>query len=130
MQCLSLLLLPPLKLPIYTCLSPSNLWHLFKINHYCMHMCIYIYIPTYNLFRPHNDACMCVLWTDALALEKQLVCPFTWKMTSHLTNFFQLSIVLRVRLSPCGIYPIIFGISIGIIILVPLKCVSLKFRNV
>jgi hypothetical protein len=66
LQCLSL---PSSTLTPYFILLLSVS---FFINHYCMYMCIYIYVPKYNLFRPYNDTCMYVFRADPWALEKQL----------------------------------------------------------
>lgn len=57
-------------LSIYTHLfSPSNSQFLF-CNCYCMHICIFIYIPKYSIFSLCNATWLHGFRTDALALEK------------------------------------------------------------
>lgn len=39
-------------------------------HYYCMHICIYIYIPKYDILSPHNVICMNVFMDDHLTLNK------------------------------------------------------------
>lgn len=68
--------------------------------------------PNYSLLSPYNPTCMCVFRGDRLALNNQLVCS----STSPDPRFPQLLIVLWVRLRPCGLFPIHFGMPTGIFV--------------
>lgn len=49
-------------------------------------LCIYRYIPEYNLLSVHQAICMHVLMTDQLVLGNQWVCSFMGKIISPILN--------------------------------------------
>lgn len=75
---------------------------------------IYIYIPRYNLFRPYTVTCLYVLSADRLPLDSQFVCSSPGKTTFLAHSFPKLHIVLCVGLRPNGLFPVQFGMLIGV----------------
>lgn len=73
--------------------------------HICV--CVYIYIPRYNLVSPHNV--LYVVRADHLALNCQLAYSSLEKTTSPSPSFAQLPVVPYVWLRPCRFSPIQFG---------------------
>lgn len=90
-----------------------------------MHICICkcIYIPKCNP-SVYMILSVRVFWADDhLAFENQVVCSFLEKTTSPSPNFPLLPMVLYVGLRPNGLFPIYFGMFIGVIV------VQLMFRH-
>lgn len=95
--------------------SPSNPWLRFHTNCSCMHICLHIYIPKYNLFSSYNVISMYAFRADHLALDNQLVVvfprdgqlcwsQFTWPLVSCVVTKLHGLITSR------------FGVSAGVLL--------------
>lgn len=79
----------------------------FFTSCYCIHsyICIFLYIPKYNLFSPYNVTCMRVFRTELLALDNRLVCSSLGRIISSAPSFPQSPTVLCVNRSLTGVSP-------------------------
>lgn len=70
-NCISLLLSPASKFPIYPPLLSFKFKSSFSTSYHCMQiwMCIYTNMPKHNLLSPHNVTCMCDFRADFLTLD-------------------------------------------------------------
>lgn len=85
-----------------------------KPSIYLIYLSIYLSSPRYNLFGPHTATCIHVFRVDGFSLDNQLVCSFLKKDTIPTHSFPHSALVLCIRLRPCGLFSIQFGMFIGI----------------
>lgn len=114
---LSFPFLPP-NTPVYCSLVSFKLMTSFSINCYFMHIsiCVYIYIPKYNLYNVYDIICMFTglaiwhwkkKWGTHLWERPLLLLPVN----------FQFTIVFSVVFRPPDLFSVQFNIFIGLILL-------------